>query len=155
MKFASPLSSTEKDQLEQLYKTHPNFRVRQRAQAILLNARGYSIPKLVDLFEVRRNAVSQWIDRWESSGIQGLYDEPRSGRPTIYTDEEANVLKELLDKHPQQLKHAHQDFQNQTEKTSSLDTAKRLIKKNLTTLGNVVVDHSKNNEMKKPLSRSK
>ncbi|WP_019867211.1 hypothetical protein [Methylovulum miyakonense] len=35
LKFVRPLSDTDKQELDALYKTHPNFKVRRRAHALL------------------------------------------------------------------------------------------------------------------------
>ena len=57
MKFIKPLSEVEKRTLEDARRSHHRFRVRNRAQALLLNARGYSIAQLQKIFEVGRDTV--------------------------------------------------------------------------------------------------
>jgi hypothetical protein len=44
MKFIAPLSEEERVTLREMYMNHPSFHCRQRAHAVLLNARGYRIP---------------------------------------------------------------------------------------------------------------
>ncbi|MDP3010731.1 MAG: helix-turn-helix domain-containing protein, partial [Methylococcales bacterium] len=88
LKFVKTISEEIKEQLNQMYASHLNFRVRQRAHAILLSSKGYAIAKLQDIFEVDRDTISIWLDRFERQGIVGLEDMPRSGRTPIYTDEE-------------------------------------------------------------------
>ncbi|MDP3022786.1 MAG: helix-turn-helix domain-containing protein, partial [Sulfuricurvum sp.] len=106
LKFVKTISEEIKEQLNQMYASHPNFRVRQRAHAILLSSKGYPIAKLQDIFEVDRDTISIWLDRFERQGIVGLEDMPRSGRTPIYTDEEITLFKELIDKEPRQIKKA-------------------------------------------------
>jgi transposase len=103
LKFIEPLSEIEKLTLKEAYKNHPQSRVRQRAEALLLNGRGYSIVQLQHIFEVNRDTVSAWIDRRENHGITGLFDEIRSGRPPIFTLEEMNKFKTYVDENPHQL----------------------------------------------------
>ena len=55
------LTTQQEQQLSQLYKTSQDHRERQRAQALLLNHRNYTIPDLADLFEVDRDTVGGWI----------------------------------------------------------------------------------------------
>jgi len=52
-----------------------------RCRAMLLSHKGYSINDLADIFEVDRDTITNWINRYEFEGISGLKDEPRSGRP--------------------------------------------------------------------------
>lgn len=82
------LTSEQSQQLTQLYKTSTDHRERQRAHALLLSQRNYTIPDLADLFEVDRDTVSRWMDRWQEWLLKAnqplaLLDEPRSGRPAI------------------------------------------------------------------------
>jgi hypothetical protein len=41
MKFTQPITEEVRITLQEMYKHHPTFRCRQRAQAILLSVRGY------------------------------------------------------------------------------------------------------------------
>jgi transposase len=84
---------------------------------------------LQDIFEVDRDTVSCWLDHFESHGIAGLEEMPKSGRPPIYTDEEINRFKELIDKEPRQIKKAQALLQQTTNKTSCTETLKRALKK--------------------------
>jgi transposase len=130
LRFVQSISEELKEQLNDLYAHHPHFRCRQRAHAILLSSKGYTIAKLQDIFEVDRDTVSSWFDRFESQGIVGLEDMPKSGRPPIYTDEEINHFKELIDKEPRQIKKAQALLQQTTNKNSCTETLKRALKKN-------------------------
>lgn len=80
------LSAEEKTTLDQIYQKHIDHRVRRRARALLLSARGYKMDQLAGLFEVDRDTIGQWMDRWETKGIHGLSDAPRSGRPSILSE---------------------------------------------------------------------
>lgn len=138
MKYVNPLTPQDKEALTLVYQTHTNHRVRQRSQAILLSNRGYKIPDISLLLESHRDRVSAWIDRWHQEGITGLYDQPRSGRPMIYNDDDVTYLKQALDKQPQQLGLAKADLEQFTGKKSSQGTLTRALKKALTTVGNAV-----------------
>ena len=128
MKFAQPIPEEVRVTLVEMYMNHPSFRCRQRAQAILLSLRGFTIPQLWSILDVRRDAISDWIDRWEQEGLLGLYDRPRAGRPRIYTEVEVNLLKTLVDEEPRQLKKAQAQLKDMTQKTASTSTLKRLLK---------------------------
>ena len=128
MKFAQPIPEEVRVTLTEMYMNHPTFRCRQRAQAILLSVRGFTIEALWSILDVRRDAISGWIDRWEQEGLLGLYDRPRAGRPRIYTEVEVNLLKTLVDEEPRQIKTARIQLADMTQKTASTSTLKRLLK---------------------------
>lgn len=62
--------------------------VKRRSHAILLSKKGYSVPEICDILEVQFQAVYSWFNRYESQGISGLFDKPRSGRPRTLSDAE-------------------------------------------------------------------
>lgn len=92
MRYVS-LTTTQVDQLTRLYKTSPDHRERQRAHALLLSQRNYTIPDLAELFEVNRDTISRWMERWQDWLSQTqqpltLQDQARSGRtPTLTPDQ--------------------------------------------------------------------
>jgi transposase len=53
----------------------------QRARIVLLAADGVSNTAIAERVGVDRQTVLSWRDRYERSGLAGLEDEPRSGRP--------------------------------------------------------------------------
>ncbi len=65
-----------------------------RARALLLWAQGQGPVELARQFDVARRSLYYWRQRFEESGVDGLKDEPRSGRPRAMTSEKA---KEILD----------------------------------------------------------
>ena len=56
-------------------------RVSQRAHMVLLNARGYTVPQIAEIFEVGEDVVRTWLHRYQQAGPTGLDDRPRPGRP--------------------------------------------------------------------------
>lgn len=80
------LTAEQRQHLETTYQTSPDHRERQRAQALLLSYRRWKLAQIADLFEVDRDTVSGWFDRWQSQ--QPLRDAARSGRPTLLTSPE-------------------------------------------------------------------
>lgn len=80
MKFVQ-LTPEQEAELRALHKNGKSHRERQRAQAILLNARGMSLDQLAFVFECDRNTVSSWLDSWQERGVAALADASRSGRP--------------------------------------------------------------------------
>ncbi len=66
----------------------------QRARIVLLAGEGSSNTAIADKVGVARATVIAWRGRYERSGIAGLYDEKRSGRPR-HVDHRAIVAATL------------------------------------------------------------
>jgi len=62
----------------------------QRARMVLLAADGASNTEIAERVGVSRPTVIGWRDRYASSGVRGLEDERRSGRPR--TVDRAKIL---------------------------------------------------------------
>ena len=129
MKFIAKLTSEEEITLTEAYRNHPLFRVRQRSHAILLNNRKYVIARLSELFEVQHETVSSWLLAWETAGLIGIYDCPRSGRPARFTVGEQAIFLGYINENPHQPKAAAARLLEETGKKASLDTFKRVLKK--------------------------
>ena len=88
MRFIKELSDSTQQELERLVKESPSHRERERAQAILLSHRGYSITKLSELFGVDRDTISAWFNRFIRNGTSQLRDAAGRGRPGKITSVE-------------------------------------------------------------------
>ncbi len=128
IKFVSPLTRKEVANLEDIIKNNSSSRVRNRAHSITLSARGFSINEIAVIFQVDRDTVSSWIDHWELFGFDGLFDCSRNGRPPKLTEEEKEIAKALIEKHPQSIKTVIEKLAQKTGKTVSKWTLKRLAK---------------------------
>ena len=103
-KFVKPLTDEQRAGLQEIVKTSPNFRRRTRAHAILLSDRKRSIDDIADIFQTDRDRVSQWLDWWENDGVDGLDDDPRSGRPPALSKGEQRQAIEMVKDDPRSLK---------------------------------------------------
>jgi len=70
----SPLSKEVQEELHKIYQQHACFRTRQRAHAILLSQRGYTLNQIQAILQADRDSISVWIDRFNADGIAGLND---------------------------------------------------------------------------------
>lgn len=52
---------------------------------VLLTADGEAVSAIADKVGTSRGRVHDWLWRFEESGVEGLFDEPRSGRPETIT----------------------------------------------------------------------
>jgi len=55
--------------------------VSERIHFVLLSDRDYSPPEIAHLFGYCEDVVRHWLKQYLDFGLEGLYDEPRSGRP--------------------------------------------------------------------------
>ena len=130
MKTITALTPDEEMTLREAIKNCDTARVRQRSQDVLWSSMDYSRTEFGKLLFVIPDVVSSWLSRWTTIGLAGLYDEPRSGRPPIYSEPEIQKLRELVDLAPQELKKAQAELAAITGKHASRDTLKRVLKKN-------------------------
>lgn len=71
-------------------------RLVQRAQMVEACLQGVPIQEIAVRFHVRPNTVILWRDRFAASGVDGLYDEARSGRPATHGAEFRERVLRLL-----------------------------------------------------------
>ena len=92
------LTSDERTELERLtLRARTNRHVALRAKLILASASGMSDVAVAAKYRVSNRTVGTWRKRFAERRLEGLYDEPRVGRPREITDEqvEAIVVKTL------------------------------------------------------------
>jgi putative transposase len=79
------LTPREKKKLESMAQkyTAPYFSV-VRAKIIFLAAQGLSNDKIAAKFDMPRQTVSKWRKRFFEKRLEGLYDNPRTGRPARF-----------------------------------------------------------------------
>jgi hypothetical protein len=80
------LSDKEREQLEAMARkyTAPYFEV-VRAKLVLLAAEGLQNKEIALRLDLPRQIVSKWRKRFCAKRIEGLFDQPRSGRPATFS----------------------------------------------------------------------
>jgi transposase len=99
MRFVRKPTDKEKIELERMTRQEVG-RVAMRAHMILLSARGYTVPQIEEIHKTSNVTVYKWFDRFDEQGPQGLYDEPRFGRPPKVDDTVKETLKDALGDSP-------------------------------------------------------
>ena len=87
------------------------------------------IKEISQCLDIDRDTVSLVISSWETIGIIGLYDDKRSGRPPIFNESDKEIILSKVKEEPRQLKSLVSDIKARTGKDSSVDTIKRVVKK--------------------------
>jgi len=88
-----------------------------------------TIKEIVKIYQVDRDTVSSWIKQWEQTGVESLYDKPRSGRPSTLTQEEKELAQHYIQEEPRCLKQVAERLSQKTAKRLSISSLKRLAKK--------------------------
>ena len=76
----------------------------ERARIIELAQSGERVPTIAARLEVAAKTVRTWLTRFNANGMNGLRDQPRSGRPTTFTPEQVSEVIAAALTNPQDLK---------------------------------------------------
>lgn len=126
-KFVKTLSDKDYQKLLENYQTAPNFRVRNRSQAILLSFQKYPVDEISRICRSHRTTICLWIDKWNAH--QRLDDQERSGRPPILNLEEQAEAIEIGLQNPKFPHRQLGEIQRAVGKKLSAGTLKRMLKK--------------------------
>ena len=102
-RFIRKLAKKERQDIEEIYRHGSSARVRQRAQAIRLSAKGYPVTEIVEILGCNHQSVHNWFNAFEEQGPAGLYDQPRSGRPVIATTAYRTTLVAAIKTNPKKM----------------------------------------------------
>jgi transposase len=67
---------------------------------VLLSSRHYPVPQIAAIFDCDEATVRTWLGRFETDGVDGLRDHPRSGRPRRAAAGAREVLGQTRDRAP-------------------------------------------------------
>jgi transposase len=126
-KFVKPLTTEQREQLGTLMKSSAPQRTRMRAHAVLLSERRYSLEQIADIYPVDRDRVSQWLEWWEAEQVDGLDDDPRSGRPPQLTEAERQDARNIALQEPRIIKTGLKRIADEIGKLLSGDTLRTLL----------------------------
>jgi transposase len=76
------------------------YRVAGRLQAVTLNMEGKTSPEIANILKVHRSKVSMWLRNWQQSGMDGILEGHRPGRPPGMSDDQRQRLADILDSGP-------------------------------------------------------
>src|SRR3989338_8912891 len=76
------------------------YRVATGLHAVALNMEGKRAPEIAEILKVHRTKVCQWFRRWQEDGIKGLLEGHRPGRPQRLSQEQRQILVDILDSGP-------------------------------------------------------
>lgn len=98
------LTSEEQAQIQQWTRSRTQAaRLVKRAQIIWRASQGHTVAQIANEMPVGAKLVRRWIARFNGEGLNGLADQPRSGRPPSYTRDQVGVVVATALPPPQQL----------------------------------------------------
>lgn len=96
------LSQSDRDGLRHRMQATCDARECRRCTALLRLDQGLSVSAVAREFGVSRQTLHNWHDKFFANLSTGLRDQPRSGRPTDWTDQRTDMLEQLLSDTPRQ-----------------------------------------------------
>jgi transposase len=114
--------------LERIYRQSRHHQVRQRAHFLILVSQRVKIGDLMEIFNISYKTVYNWLNRWESDGILGLYNKPGRGRKRTFNSQQEEQIRSWTREEPRQLKKVIQKVKENWKIDISTDTIKRILK---------------------------
>lgn len=96
------LTKEEVEQVQLAMKSD-KARIAKRATVLYNVHQGYSVKEVSEMHQVSVATVYNYVERFQSEGIEGLPNKPIPGRPTKATPEYIEVLEQTLESDPQQM----------------------------------------------------
>lgn len=99
-----PMTTEEIERLGELGRSRTvPVRTAERARIIWLARDGRRVAAIAQKLGIGPGTVRFWLKRFNERGLEGLRDEPRSGRPPTYTPEEVGEVIAASLANPQDL----------------------------------------------------
>jgi transposase len=114
--------------LERIYQQSRHHQVRQRAQFLILASQGVKIEKLIQIFKISHKTLYNWLNRWESEGMVGLYNKPGRGRKRTFNSHQEEKISDWAKQEPRQLKKVVQRVKSEWDIDISTKTIKRILR---------------------------
>ncbi len=80
MKNITNLTKKTIEKLQDIIKYEPKYRPRKRAEAILLSHKGKTVKEIVNILDIKKQALYEWFKKYEEDGVEGVYDKGGKGR---------------------------------------------------------------------------
>lgn len=82
------LTKEQLSELEELYRTTRDVRLRTRSQMVLLAVEQQMVAsQIAAIVRESEETVRRWLKRWLAEGVEGLKDRPMPGAPAKITEE--------------------------------------------------------------------
>ena len=89
---------------------------------------GRTAKDIAEIVNTNIQSVYNWLNRYETCGIQGLQTKAGQGRPKILDEQHEQIIKDCITEERQRLSLVMDDLQQQIGKPFSQMTLKRFLK---------------------------
>lgn len=90
------LPAVSLERLHHLYDGEKNTKAKLRFLVAIRRKKGESIDSIADALAKPRRTIHGWLQRFEHSGINGIYDKKQPGRPSKLTKSQLKKLRREL-----------------------------------------------------------
>jgi transposase len=106
-------------------------RTRDRAHILRLNAQGWKVPEIAEMFECHPHTVRATLHRWEERGLGGLWEASGRGAKPKWQAADLQYLTDCLETEPRTYNSVQLAQKLRTERQVDLssDRLRRLLKK--------------------------
>ena len=150
--------SEESDRTLQELRVAPQVvqHIKDRAHMVRLNAQGWNVPAIAEIFECQEQTVRTTLRRWHRGGLGGLWDTPGRGMKQRWCEADMQYLEERLDQDPRTYNSAQLSALLEQERGVKLsaDRIRRILQKR-GSLGSALVTVSSATQTQSTSSASK
>jgi transposase len=125
------LTAARREELENGYRNGQTHSFRQRCQMVLLKSEKRSSLEVVSILGSCEMTVNNWLQRYESEGIEGLRTRPGRGRKAILQAVDLEQVKAAVKQSRQKISVARAELEESLGKEFSHSSLKRFLKKTL------------------------
>jgi transposase len=106
-------------------------RTRDRAHMLRLNAQGWNVPAIAEIFQCQEHTVRQTLRRWQRQGLGGLWDAPGRGAKAKWQEDDIIYLEQCLEQEPRTYNSRQLSAKLEQERGVSLsaDRIRRILQK--------------------------
>jgi transposase len=95
MKNITNLTQKTIDELNYIIKYDDKFRARKRAEAILLSYKGKTVNEIVEILDLKHQAVWKWFRNFEKNNVKSLHEKSGRGRKSPLRDLNIDDVKAI------------------------------------------------------------
>ncbi len=123
------LSPSDRQELEKGYRESKNATFSRRCHIVLLKSDRRSSKTVAEIVGTNQISVNEWLNRYESEGIEGLKTRPGRGRKAILDqDKDTEAVRKAVENERQRLYNAKELLEEELDKSFSLKTLQRFLK---------------------------
>lgn len=106
-------------------------RTRDRAHMLRLNAQGWTVAAIAQIFECHEHTVRATLRRWESQGLGGLWEAQGRGNKPKWHEDDIRYLEQCLDTEERTYNSVQlaQKLKQERQVDISADRLSRILKK--------------------------